>query len=529
MLQNILSQIREFFSGVFTGFTWLGRKFGWVKVGIGALILVILGWTAVHFISGSAPAEVATSQMRTVELRSVAELSSNTTPLSVAGTVSSKSQASVRAEIGGQITHIYSALGSHVSAGQIIAEVENASQRASVAQAQGAVDGASAGASVSQTTLAGAQQSAVAALLSAYGVTNKSIRSDIDPMFSNPEGTRPQFNVQSSNSQAKINAENGRSLLTPALAREAGKSSTLSSSDDLVAELKATQAELRVMRDFLDTVISVLNGGIATNGITEATIAGYSSTATGDRAAITGSLSALVGAQQAIETAQKSSSTGAGVTSASQAALTQAQAGLAAARAGLEKTIVRAPISGTVNSFSLKVGDYLPAGAVAVVIANNGALEVTAYITDTDAREVAVGSRVSIETQNGAVHGTITRIAPAIDPATKKIEVRIGITDGSANLLNGQSVTVSLERITPVKSSTAASSRITLPLSALKVGADSISVFTVEATTNKLVSNVVTIGTLLGDRVVIEKGVTADMKIVTDARGLQPGQQVIVK
>jgi multidrug efflux pump subunit AcrA (membrane-fusion protein) len=70
--------------------------------------------------------------------------------------------------------------------------------------------------------------------------------------------------------------------------------------------------------------------------------------------------------------------------------------------------------------------------------------------------------------------------------------------------------------------------RITLPLSALKVGADSISVFTVDAD-KKLVPHVVVLGTLLGDRVVIESGIDANMQIVTDARGLQPGQTVIVK
>lgn len=195
---------------------------------------------------------------------------------------------------------------------------------------------------------------------------------------------------------------------------------------------------------------------------------------------------------------------------------------MAAARANLEKTIVRAPISGTINSLSLKVGDYLSAGSVAVVIANNGALEVTAYVTDIDSREIAAGSAATIETQAGTVKGAVTRVAPAIDPATKKVEVRIGITEGNSNLVNGQSVTVSIER---AHKATTALKTITLPLSALKVGADSISVFTVDED-NKLIAHAVTLGQLLGDRVEIESGVTAEMQIVTDARGLQPGQVV---
>jgi RND family efflux transporter MFP subunit len=340
-------------------------------------------------------------------------------------------------------------------------------------------------------------------------------------MFSNPESIQPQFSVQSSDSQAKINAENQRSTLGPIFTREKTQASTISPSSDLLPELAATQKELRAIRDFLDTVLRTLNNGIATNGVSAATISTYTATANGARASIVASLSALASAQSAIETAQKGADTQSGSSAAS---LTQAEAGLAAARASLERTIVRAPISGSINSLSLKVGDYLPAGSVAVVIANNGALEVVAYVTDTDSREISAGAKASIETPAGVVSGTVTRIAPAIDPATKKVEVRVGVTTGAEKLVNGQSVTVSLER----HPKAIAGTRITLPLSALKVGADTISVFTVDEN-KKLVAHTVTLGTLLGDRVVIESGLTADMQIVTDARGLQPGQAILLK
>jgi multidrug resistance efflux pump len=178
------------------------------------------------------------------------------------------------------------------------------------------------------------------------------------------------------------------------------------------------QKELRQVRDFLDTLIRALNSGIATSESSEAAISAYITTANTARAAVVGAISALISAQSSLESAQKAAEQGTG---SSAAALTQAQAGLASARANLEKTIVRAPISGTINSLSLKVGDYLSAGSVAVVIANNGALEVIAYITANDASEISTGSTVTIETAGGTVTGTITRIAPAIDPATKKV------------------------------------------------------------------------------------------------------------
>jgi RND family efflux transporter MFP subunit len=522
-LQKFLSPIWTVVRRAFTGFTRFGNKFGWLKVGIVAVLLIIVVVTAASFLGGSKPAEEASSQLRTVELRTVAELSSDAAPLSVAGNVSSKSEASVRAEIGGQITRINSTLGAQVSAGQVIAEVSNASQRAAVAQAQGAVDAASSGGATSQTTLASAKQSATAALLSAYGSVDKAIHTDIDPMFSNPKSALPQFNVTSSDSQAKLDTENTRSSVTPILTRQQAKALSLSSSDDLISEITITQKELRAVRDFLDTVIRTLNSGIATNGVSDAAIDAYIATANAARSSVTASISALVAAQSAIETSSQSANTTSG---ASAAALTQAQAGLAAARANLEKTIVRAPISGTVNSFSLKVGDYLSPGQLAVTIANNGALEVVAYITDTDAREVSIGNTATIENNGATIKGVVTRVAPAIDPVTKKIEVRVGITEGAGNLVNGQSATVAIAR--NARTATNANTRITIPLSALKVGTDITTVFTV-GDDKRLVPHTVELGTLLGDRVVIVSGITSDMQIVTDARGLQPGQEVLVK
>jgi multidrug efflux pump subunit AcrA (membrane-fusion protein) len=53
-------------------------------------------------------------------------------------------------------------------------------------------------------------------------------------------------------------------------------------------------------------------------------------------------------------------------------------------------------------------------------------------------------------------------------------------------------------------------------------------IFTVDYE-NKLVSHDVKIGRLLGDRVEILSGLTNDMKIVEDARGLRDGEIVVVK
>ena len=59
------------------------------------------------------------------------------------------------------------------------------------------------------------------------------------------------------------------------------------------------------------------------------------------------------------------------------------------------------------------------------MISNPGALEVDTYVTSDDAKTLAIGGKAVID---GSVNGTIVFIAPALDPSTGKIEVKIGIS-----------------------------------------------------------------------------------------------------
>lgn len=502
----------------------LSRR-GWLRAGIIVLGFVV-GISIISRFFGGSAVEPTLPDTRAVEVRSVLALINEGEPLSVIGTVSSRSEATVLAQKTGEVTRIYRQLGDYVTAGSIIAELENASERAAVAQAQAGVEAAEASAGVSQTTLTAARSSAVTSLLTAYAAVDNAVHSDIDPMFSNPSGVNPQFNIVSSNSQAKTDAENGRLVLGLVLGREQSRITTLSTDDDLISEFALTEAELRQVRDFLDDVIATLNAGVAAYNITDATITTYKATAVAARTTITTSLSSITSARQTLQTALQNSAEGSGNISSASAALKQAQAALAVTQASLERTIIRAPISGTVNSLSLDLGNFIQASTPVVTIANNSALEVEAYLTESDARDVRVGAPVSVDSGRISVRGTVTRVAPALDPVTKKIEVRVGLTDGAGTLINGQSVTLAIERT--VQTSGSVPSRIIIPISALKIGANGISVFTV-STSSTLVAHPVVVGTLLGDKVVVEEGLTLDMEIVVDARGFQENEEVEVR
>ncbi len=550
---TLRSMLRFFRHDAYSWFKRFGKRVGWWKLSAVAGILIgILGTLIVR--GGPTETPLTEQGPRTVSVRSVGELAGVASLLPVVGIVTSQSEADVRTQSSGEIVRLYKQLGDSIRAGEIIAEMDNARERAAVLQSEGVADGARAqlnkvtrgardeqvailesGVASAETSLAAARTAAVNTLLSSYATVDETLRRKTDPMFNNPDTSSPSLLVQSTDSQAANDAASARVSLGATLKREANLSSTLSASNDLEAELARTETELRDVRNFLDRLILALNRAITNQNISETSIASYKSDANTARTNVNAALAAISAARDllsskasAVEVSRKSLEQGvvgdeSDIASA-QATLKQAQGSLAAARANLEKTIVRAPISGTINSLPLTQGDFVAALSPAATIANNKALEVVAYVTEGDATELSAGSETSVQGPDGATYkGVITRIAPAIDPSTKKLEVRIGLPD-TTPLINGAAVTVELKR----ESKVTTSGPIAIPLSALKIGTDATVVFTVEET-GALLAHPVVLGTLLGDRVVITSGLSTDMNIVTDARGLKSGEQVTVK
>jgi RND family efflux transporter MFP subunit len=248
------------------------------------------------------------------------------------------------------------------------------------------------------------------------------------------------------------------------------------------------------------------------------------------RQAIAGTLSSLVSSRTALTASITASKVAGGATESSgtlataNASVKQAQGAYDAALSRLEKTIIRSPINGTLNSLTINTGDFIGAFTQVAVVSNNGALEIVAFVNEDDAKRVVVGAQATI---NDSVAGVVTRVASAIDPTTKKIEVRVGIKDTNAGLINGKSVSVKITKSKKDVSTTtrANSGPIVIPLSALKLTPRGANVFTVSAT-DTLIAIPVKEGAILGEQIQILEGLTGTESIVVDARGLKEGQVV---
>ena len=483
---------------------------------IGGVVVVALVVVVTRVLAPSAAPTVAPSGTPHVTVSSIAALAAPAGPLPVTGTVTSVDEATILSQTSGQIVTLNHAIGDRVAAGAIIAAFENSSQRAAVTQAQGGYDAAivaldrANGSSTQNTTAA-----AVAALASAYSALDDAVHTRADALFVGARTAHPQLALTVPDSALVAKIESERASLEPALMDVQSLASTASSSTVTAASLKAT-ADVNQVLAFLDDLVKAVNETPPSQTASATTLAADQASLAAARTEVNGVLSGITTAKTAYD---------ANSVAAAEAGVTSAEGALAAAEAALEKTLVRSPIAGVIISLPITQGDFVSQNAQVAVVSNPGSLYLDLAVTSDDARTLAIGGKAVID---GSVPGVLTFIAPALDPSTGKIEVKVAITGDESALTAGEVVPVSLARTLARPTAAAgANAPLSIPIIAAKIAPSGPEVFTV-STTSTLVAHPVTLGTILGSSVVVVAGVTPDMAIVTDARGLADGETVIV-
>lgn len=514
----------------------------------GAAILIIAILFGVHVLTRSAPAAAVPPQISHVQLASVASLSAQTSgPLPVTGTVTSLHQASISAQSSGEIVILSRQIGDFVPAGGIIAQLENSSQRAAVLQAQGSYDAAEATfANTSGTTAANssisasqasegvtnAQASVTTSMQSLYAAMDDAVHTKADQLFSQPR-TNPKVLLIVPDSQLVITLQNERTQLELTL-QSANTLANATSRPNTDANIATMTTYAQQASTFLNNLADAINKAQASDTITAGQIAGFQASIAAARTEVTSATAGLSSAKTSFDTAQASAATannsaGQGTTntiSIAQANVEQAQGALNAAQASLEKTIIRSPISGTIVSLPITQGSFVSANSQVAQVSNPSALEVDAYVTPDDAKTLAVGGKAQIA---NTTTGVIVSIAPALDPTTGKILVKIGIVGSQSALTDGDTVSVTLARATSAQVQKVGTTQgaILIPIIAAKITPAGPVVFT--ATASSTLEQVpITLGTILGDQVTVLSGLTLDTVIVTDARGLSAGQTVVI-
>ena len=114
---------------------------------------------------------------------------------------------------------------------------------------------------------------------------------------------------------------------------------------------------------------------------------------------------------------------------------------------------VRAGISGVVAALAvpLQVGQHVTAGTSVAEVIQLDKLKAALQIAETQARDIQIGQRASIDTHNGIIPGHVTRIDPTVVNGTRTVDVTLDGTlpQGAVPSLSVDG-TIDLERMADV-------------------------------------------------------------------------------
>lgn len=348
----------------------------------GIVAVGLIGFIVATLSGGdNAPEEAATNTDTTyVETMNVADYGNGV--IGVAVPTAGGNSFVVRAETGGRVDSTIES--GAVTKGTVIAELDNAAQRAALTQAQGAYEAAQAGAQQSdvsvesaQTAVANAEVNLLSAYKTAYTTANEVLITTIDDFFANPTtGQTPGLYIDGGSHTQTLNNE--RIAFRDIMSQWQQYSVNIDANDNLSARASEAINNMRRMTGMVDMLLGRVNEQTPGTTVAGADVKSYSATLSTDRATLNAQISALQNAESTLKTAEENLSkaqiggTGSGV-SAANAQVKQALGTLQSAQAAYEKTRIKAPFSGTITTMNVKVGDIINTGAdIAIIVPEEG-------------------------------------------------------------------------------------------------------------------------------------------------------------
>jgi multidrug efflux pump subunit AcrA (membrane-fusion protein) len=206
-----------------------------------------------------------------------------------------------------------------------------------------------------------------------------------------------------------------------------------------------------------------------------------------------------------------------------QAQVAQAEAAVANIQRQLDQATVTAPISGVVASCDVEVGEYASPQTAVVTLAQTNPVKATVQVPETAISQVKPGLAVRVVVPAAGqqeISGTLSRVSPVEDNATKSYPADVEIPNPDGRLKPGMVAQITIQGLTPVQG-------LVIPASALVQTPDGPKVFTVE--NNVAHQHLIQIGAVDSQHVQVLKGLKeGDVLVVAGQELLGEGAQVTV-
>lgn len=213
------------------------------------------------------------------------------------------------------------------------------------------------------------------------------------------------------------------------------------------------------------------------------------------------------------------------------ARLQQTEAEVAAKRALIEKKTIRAPFSGQLGIRQIDLGQYLVAGSSIVALEALDPVYVDYALPERNLAEVAVGQKVEVRVAaypQRVFRGIVQAVSPAVDQATRNVEVRALLENPEHLLRPGMFAKVAT--LLPEQDQV-----LTLPREAITFNTYGDSVFVISSGEGEQEGKQVVqrrqiqTGAVRGERVAVLSGLSAGERVVTAGQvKLRNGAEVTI-
>ncbi len=294
------------------------------SLGILAVIIIAIGGYVVYQRQHKVAPELVASSRRSL-----------IAAVTVTGQVTSANETDLSFQSGGKVSRLYVDAGAHVKAGQVLAELDDASQHAAVAQAEAALavqqanlaqvqsgtrpeqlavtatqeSNAEQAVADAKTNLANVNAKAEVDLSNAYDAipnllnsaylnADDAVTNQLNALFTGVDSNNPQLSYITSDAQAQLDAEAARQTMKMLLPTFLNETNTLPSDDaGRDAALVTAIAHLHDVSTLLDNVAATLN--VPTN-LSPTTLATYKGYVNVGRTNVNTSITALTNEQHTI-------------------------------------------------------------------------------------------------------------------------------------------------------------------------------------------------------------------------------------
>lgn len=120
-------------------------------------------------------------------------------------------------------------------------------------------------------------------------------------------------------------------------------------------------------------------------------------------------------------------------------------------RSQVEQLHVRAGVDGILQELNVDVGQQVAQGAPLAKVSQPGQLKAALEIAETQAKDIQIGQKASIDTHNGIISGHVMRIDPSVLNGTRTVDVKLDgpLPQGAVPDLSVEG-TIEIERLADV-------------------------------------------------------------------------------